>query len=54
MSDKLMYIRNNYEQITPSVDYNCWLKRWDTQLDETTNQNSLKVPKVFKLTTQKH
>ena len=33
-------------KIPTSVDYNYWLKRLDTQLNETTNQNSLKVPKV--------
>ena len=33
-------------KITPSVDYNYWLKRLDTQLNKTTNQNSLEVPKV--------
>ena len=38
-----MMIHNNY----PSIDYNKWLKRLnDTQLNEQTNQNSLKVPKV--------
>ena len=39
-----MYIPN--DDITPSVDYNRWLKLSDTQLNETTNQNSLIVPKV--------
>ena len=33
----------------PSVDYN----RMDTQLNESTDQNSLKVPKVVKLTNNK-
>ena len=28
-------------KITPSVDYNKWLKRKDTQLIEPTNQNSI-------------
>ena len=36
--------------ITSSVDYNLRLKRLDTQLNEATNQNSRKVPKVIKLT----
>ena len=41
-----MMIHNNY----PSIDYNKWLKRLnDTQLNEQTNQKSLKVPKVVKL-----
>ena len=48
MVNKLMYIPNGDTQITPSVDYNLWLKRLDTQLDETTKQNSIKVPKVVK------
>ena len=48
MADKLMFIK-----ITP-VDYTQWLKRLDTQLNEPTNQNSIKVPKVVKLTNKKH
>ena len=36
-------------KINPSVDDNKWLKRLDTQFNETNNQNSLKVPKVVKL-----
>ena len=31
-------------KITPSVVYNWWLERLDTQLNKPTNQNSLKVP----------
>ena len=34
-------------KITPSVDYNLWLKRLDTQLNEPTNKDSIKVPKVI-------
>ena len=34
-------------KIIPSVDYNQWLIVLDTQLDEPTNQNSIKFPKVF-------
>ena len=30
-----MYILNNDKQNTPSVDYKKWLKRLDTQLNET-------------------
>ena len=26
-------------KITPSLDYNWWLKRWVTQINELTNQN---------------
>ena len=37
-------------KITPSVYYNYWLKRFDTQLHKPTNQNSIKVPKVVKPT----
>ena len=33
-------------KITPSVDYNQWLNRLNTQLNRPCNQNSLKVPKV--------
>ena len=33
-------------KFTPSVNYNKWLKRLDTQLNETTNQNSINLPKV--------
>ena len=40
-------------KIASSVDYNYWLKRLDTQLNESTNQNSLKVPKVEKPTNKK-
>ena len=31
-------------KITPSIDYNWWLERLDTQLNKPTNQNSFKVP----------
>ena len=37
-------------KITPYVDYNLWLKRLDTQLNESADQNSLKVLKVAKQT----
>ena len=40
MADKLMYIPNSDTQI---VDYNKWLKRLDTPLDEPTNQRSIKT-----------
>ena len=39
-------------KITPSVDYNYWLKRLDTQLNETTNQNLIKVLKVVRPTNE--
>ena len=50
---KLMYITNNDTQYYISVDYNQWLKRLDTQLNELTNQNSIKVTKVVVPTNNK-
>ena len=38
------------QKVTPSVYYNQWLKRLNTQLNESTNQNPIKVPKVVKPT----
>ena len=35
-------------KITLSVVYNKWLKRLNTRLNESINQNSLKVTKVVK------
>ena len=46
MDDKLMYIPNDDTQFIPSVDYNQWLKRLDALLNESTNKNSVKIPKV--------
>ena len=43
MTDKLVYIPNDDTQTC-----NYWLKRLDTQLYETSNQNSVKVPRVVK------
>ena len=40
-------------KITPFVDYNEWLKRLDTQLNEQTNQNLIKVPKIVEPTNKK-
>ena len=40
-------------KITSSVDYNYWLKRLCTQLNDPTNQNLIKVPKVVKSTNKK-
>ena len=52
--DKLMHISNdNTEDFTPSVDYNLWHKRLDTQLKDATSQNSIKVPKVGRSTNKK-
>ena len=53
MTDKLIYISNNDTQNSTSVHYNYWLKCLDTQLSESTNQNTLKVPKVVKSTNKK-
>ena len=46
MADKLKYILNDDTKNSISVDYNYWLKRLDTQLNELINQNPFKVPKV--------
>ena len=40
-------------KITPSVDNNSWLKRLNSQLNEPTNHNSIKVPKNVKPTNEK-
>ena len=42
MADKLMYIPSDDTQNTPSVGLKKWLKRLNTQLNESTNQNSRK------------
>ena len=42
-----MYIPNDMYKVTPSVDCNQGLKRLDNQLIETTNQNSMKPPKLL-------
>ena len=34
-------------KIPSSVDYNYWLKLLDTQLNESTNQNSLRSPNLL-------
>ena len=41
MADKLMIPNDNNDdtQITHSVDYNKWLKRLDTELNEPNNLN---------------
>ena len=48
MADKLIYIPNNDAQNYPSIDYNYLLKCLDNELNEPTNQNSIKVPKVVR------
>ena len=47
MADKLMYLQND------SQNYPFCRLRLDTHLNEPTNQNSLKVPKVVKPTNKK-
>ena len=38
------------QKITPFVDYNFWLKHFDSQLNGPTKQNSMKILKVDKPT----
>ena len=40
-----MYIPNKDTKNYPSVDFNNWLKRLETQLNKPTNQNLIKVDK---------
>ena len=42
-----MEIQNIDPQITLSLDYNQWLKHLDTQLNEQTNENSIKSPRLL-------
>ncbi len=37
MIDKLKYLPDDVTQITPSVEYNYWLKRLNTPVNEPTN-----------------
>ena len=39
MANKLIYLPRVNTQNTPSVDYNKWMKRLDTQPNKPTNQN---------------
>ena len=49
-----MYIPyEDTSKITPSVDYTLWLKRLDTQHNDPTNKNLIKVLKVVKPTNKK-
>ena len=48
-----MYNLNDDTQNYPAVDYNQWLKRWDTQLNEPNIQNLTQVPKVVKPSNKK-
>ena len=48
MADKLIYIPNDYTQITSFLDLIYCLKRLNTQLDKPTNRNSeKKSPKML-------
>ena len=51
MADKIIPIL--IHKSIPSVGYNQWLKCLNTHLNELTNQNSMKVPKVDKTTNKK-
>ena len=53
MTDKLMYIPNDYTQNYPFYRLKFLLKRLDTQFNEPKDQNSIKVPKVVKPTNKK-
>ena len=46
MADELMYIPIDDTQINPSCRLKLKLKSLNTQLNESTTQNSLKFPKV--------
>ena len=46
VAEKLVNIPNMIHKITPFVDYNKWLKRLDTLLNNPSNKNSVKVLKV--------
>ncbi len=49
MADKLSTSPIMVHKIFPTVDYNYWLKRLDTKLNEPTNQNLTKVTKVVEI-----
>ena len=51
MTDKLMYIPIMILKINHSVDYNYWLKRSDTLLNEPNNQ--IESPQSCKSTNKK-
>ena len=46
VAEKLVNIPNMIHKITPFVDYNKWLKRLDTLLNNPSNKNLVKVLKV--------
>ena len=47
MADKLVYIPNDDTKITLFVHYYKWLKRFDTQHNESNNQNFKSDPKKW-------
>ena len=51
MADEIMYIPNDYTQITPYIDYNQQQKRFDIQLNDQPIKIQLKSSK-FKLGVQ--
>ena len=53
MANKLIDTQMMINKIISSVDHNYRLKRLDTQLNEPTKQNSIKVPKVVMPTNKK-
>ena len=53
MADKLMYIPNDDTQNYHFCRLQSVIKTFGSQLNESTNQNSIKVPKVDKLMNKK-
>ena len=54
MADNLIHIPDDdTKNYTLYVSYNQWLKSLDTQLNELTNQNLIKVPNVVRLMNKK-
>ena len=54
MADKLMCIQNNDKQNYPLSRLKLVVKHLNTQLNEPTNQNSLKSPKLLSQRIRKH
>ena len=53
MTDKLLYIPNDDMQNCPFYRLQLMIETFDTQLNELTNKNLMKVPKVVKPTNEK-
>ena len=54
MGDKFIFIPNEIHKITPSGDYNQWLKkRLDTQLNEPSDHHLIRAPKFADSTNMK-